>query len=593
MWWDDDTIEQTVTKQFVCGRLPPQDIDRLDQPLSFGDNLTDCTYWEWIDGKAKKIFLVLNDMGLAGHIFELIDDSLDDEDLPIALHQVERLALTTPKDEKTERRFYRRQFHYLLRHLEKGSHIDYDEEEVIPLEVADKKHAASPGHHIDRVTLPDRPDTKLCRCRIPLGPGHHSWGEFIAEINGIKHIQNEHLMSYWASYTYQGYGYILFTPAPEFSAKSLLTTMPSSLKNLHKKVRRRTVMNWIYCLVKTVCFLHDQNLSHGNIKPSTVRFSGDNHVFFSGFTRFQTDVLRGVTDNTSFDKEAYDYAGPEKLFKPLSPSSNPIHRSADHGNGAAAMAQASTPNLSQQAADVFSLGCVILELLSFLFKKQGKPFASHRAAKHKSAGRGGAVPDSSFHKNLGQVETWMAQLAKEASKKDDPVFKGVAPMLYVAKDMLAFYPLERPTINEVQARINQILAESCGISEPHCVQRDSGCDFGLGRLALGSSPMEGAGNVGGMSIRTNRGSGFKDGQDKRNSNSGESVGIGSGGSSVRSSIRSVDSSATEAEGSRAIPTSRNDFPGSEKALQHILMRDKAKTKWQPSLYEGSYGLPLF
>jgi hypothetical protein len=40
MWWDDDAIERAVTREFVCSRLIPQEIARLDQPLGFGD-LTD------------------------------------------------------------------------------------------------------------------------------------------------------------------------------------------------------------------------------------------------------------------------------------------------------------------------------------------------------------------------------------------------------------------------------------------------------------------------------------------------------------------------------------------------------------------------
>ncbi|KAK4150180.1 kinase-like domain-containing protein [Chaetomidium leptoderma] len=560
MWWDDDTVEQTVTKQFVSNRLIPQEADRLDQPLSFGDSLTDCTYWEWIDEKAKKIFLVLADLGLPEKIFGLIDNSFDDEDLPIAFDEVARLALTSSKDEKTERKFYNRQFHYLWRRLDKGEHVDYEDDEVIPLDVADKKHAAKENHHVDRVTLPNQPSTMLSRCRVPLGPGHLSWAEFIGEINGIRDVQNEHLLSYWASYTHQGYGYILFTAAPEFSLKSLFTTMPSCLKNLDKKVRRRTVLYWVRCLVDTVCFFHNRDLSHGNIKPSTVMFSNDNLVFFSGFTRFHADILKGVTDNTSFDKEAYDYAAPEKLFKPASSPPTSISRSSGHSNNPTTIAQAPAPDPNHQAADIFSLGCVILELLSLLFKKHGRPFAAHRAAKRRSAGRGGAVPDSSFHKNLDQLESWMVQRVRDASKKDDPVFRGIKPILHVVEQMLSYDPLERPTANEVQTKMYQILAESCGILEPHCADR---WDFGMEGLTLGSSPLTSASSSGSMPIQAARKSGSQDGELERSGNRG------SGGS-----FRTAASSSQEAETERPVTRARNGSTDSEKSLRHFFSRDK-------------------
>jgi serine/threonine protein kinase len=584
MWWDDDTVERTVTKQFVCSRLSPQEIDRLDRPLGFGDELTDSTYWEWIDEKAKKIFLILNDLKLAGQIFELIDDSLDDQDLPMGLDEVERLTLKPSKDEKIKK-FYHRQFHYVLRRLEKGGHIDYEDDEVTPLDVAaDKKLSANQSQHIDTITLANQPGRKLCRCRIPLGPGHLSWEEFILEIGGIKDLQNGHLLSYWASYTHQGYGYVLFAPAPGFSLKSLLATMPSSLKNLDKRVRRHTVLDWIYCLVKTVCFLHDRGLSHGNIRPSTVMFSNDNHIFFSGFTRFQTDILRGVTDNTSSDKEAYDYAAPEMLFKPHSTSATSVHRSGGSSSNPTTMMHASTPtstpNLSQQAADIFSLGCVILELLCFLLKKHGKPFAAHRTAKNKSSRRGGPGPDSSFHKNLGQVESWMAQLAKDATKKDDPLFKSIAPMLYVVEQMLAYYPLERPTANEVLEKLSQVLlTEPCGFSDPHCVrvQRDSGCDVGMGSLALGSSPLMSAHSSVDMSSRKGRLP--KDGEHNRDS--------------ANSSFLSVNSSIRAAQRESVSSKNKSNSFSSQRTGEHGPEGDRGKTVPRPSLDGSLINLILF
>jgi hypothetical protein len=77
----------------------------LDLSLAFGDGLTDGTYWEWIHTKARRIFLILVDLNMPDQIFGIIDDSWDDNDLPIALDQVEGLALREQRDEKIERRF--------------------------------------------------------------------------------------------------------------------------------------------------------------------------------------------------------------------------------------------------------------------------------------------------------------------------------------------------------------------------------------------------------------------------------------------------------------------------------------------------------
>lgn len=543
MWWDDDTIETSVTREFVCSHLLPDEISRLDLPLGFGDGLTDGTYWEWIDEKAKRIFLTLVDLGVPDQIFGVIDDSWDDQDLPVALDQVERLALTAEKDAKLEKKFYYRQFYYLLRPLQKGEHVIYQDLEVPPLDVVEKKQTLATGQSspVDKVTLPDQPGMVFCRRRVPLacafGPGYMSQEDFLYEVNGIRNLQNDHLVSYWASYVHEGYGYILFTPATEFSLKTFLTNTPASIKNLDKLAQRQLVMNWIHCLLDTLSFLHNRGLSHGNIRPSTVLFSAENQIYLSDFSIFNPEALLGSTGN-SFDKEAYDYAAPEQWYRPTTTAAGPpnplLHRRAT------ALATPSTspdttltrsltdptPHLNPQAADIFSVGCIILDLLSFLLKKHGRPFAAHRAARHKTPGRGGAVPDASFHKNLAQVEAWMTQLSREATKKakdkgaEKAVFRGVSPALHVVERMMAPHPGDRPGAGEVQTRLYRVLTEACGIAEPHCVHQYGGWDFGVGRLKLREEGEKG--DV--MSIRTKRSSGGS------GSGSGGSVKRLSGGS---------------------------------------------------------------
>ncbi|KAK4458944.1 kinase-like domain-containing protein [Cladorrhinum samala] len=547
-WWDADTIERTVTRQFVCSHLIPTEIEKLDQPLGFGDGLTDGTYWEWIEEKAKKIFLILAELRVPDQIFGVIDDSWDDEDLPIALDQVDRLALTPDRDDRFDQSFYDLQFRYLVQPLRKGEHKIYQDPEVVPLEVVEKRNIAGQSLLFDKVILMNHPGTILSRLRMPLGNGHISQEDFLFEVNGIRAVHSEHLASYWGSYIHQGFGYVLFTQAAESSLKSFLTTTPSWVKNLEKQARRRMVMDWIHCLVDTICFLHSRGLSHGNIKPSTVMFTNDNEIFFS-------NLLGDMVDKSSFDKESYDYAAPEQWFKPSSftsssiaasrrgtvtssfahsPDSNvyTISRSpTDSHSPVSLMLHAPTPHLSPQAADIFSLGCVILDLLSFVLKKHGRPFATHRAAKHKTPGRGGAVPDSSFHKNLGQVESWMTQLAKDAAKKDDPIFKAVAPMLHVVEHMLSAHPSDRPPAKDVQSRMYQIItnAETCGISEPHCVhQYYGGLEYdGSWRLASNTAA---EGNEA-MSILTRRSSGGSGHHYQRKRSSAGSVVAGSGSGS--------------------------------------------------------------
>ncbi|KAI1422110.1 protein kinase [Xylaria sp. FL1777] len=507
MWWDTSLIEATVTRQFVCSHLIPEEVERLDRPLGFGDGLTDGTYWEWIE-KAKRIFLILADLGVPDQIFGVIDDSWDDDDLPIALDQVARLSLTPGKDDRIAKKFYARQFHYLVHYIDKGKHVVYQDDDLVPVVVVDRRPGLVTSNTVDRVELPNKPGEAFFRRRFSIGtgPGNMTIENFLSEVNSTKNLQSDHLASYYGSYLHQGSAYAIFTHSIDFNLKSLLSTTPGPWKSLAKQERRQLMMNWIHCLTDTLCYIHRQRRSHGNIRPSTILFCASNYIFYNSMSRLCGEAAVSASEKAVFDRESYDFAAPEQWYRPsanahrknmmvqqssASTSSESTTFSISRGgsdtsssSSASSALHALNPLLDPQAADVFSLGCVILELLSLQMKRTTRAFASHRAAKHKLAGRGGAVLDSSFHKNLGQVESWMTGLAKDAAKKDDVVFRGIAPMLHVVARMLSVLPHERPTAQEVEQAMYKILTEKCQIAEPHCVHQYGDLSLGMGNLKI-------------------------------------------------------------------------------------------------------------
>ena len=338
MWWNEERIEATVTRQFVLSKLRPDEVERLDQPLGFGDGLTDDTYWEWIESKAKRIFLILVDLDVSDQIFGVIDDSWDDDDLPVPLDQIERLQLTYNKDEKLEKKFFYRQFNYLLRNIQKGEHVYYDDEEVVPLELAEKRLVGAVTgfsySSIDKVHLPGRPDDVFVRRRILLGTtaGRMPQEEFLSGIEAMKAIDHDHLTCLWASYIHQGNGYLLLTPANDSTLKAFLTVTPQSVKILAKQDRRILLLNWIHCLADALAFLHRQGLSHQNIKPSNIMLDVDNHIFLGDTGIFPSTTTSG--EKRGFDKESYDYSAPEQAPRPPSmPVLLPVSRPSTERRG--------------------------------------------------------------------------------------------------------------------------------------------------------------------------------------------------------------------------------------------------------------------
>lgn len=536
-WWDLALIEKTVTRQFVVSHLQPNDVENLDKAPGFGDGLTDGTYWEWIESKAKRIFLILVEIGLPDQIFGVVDHSWDDDDLPLSLNDVERLTAT--KDHKLNWRFWDRQFYYVLREIEEGVHMVYEDDEVVPIDIVDKKQATtlSQSRQVDRVVLPNRPNRSFCRWRLPAGsvPNGMSQVEFLREIRSTRKFRNEHIISYYASYTHLEFIYVLLTTTSEHGLKTVLTNTPASFKALSKQDQQTHILNWIHCLADALCYLHSKGRCHGNIKLSSVVFDTSYRALFADMTNSSFDALTTSSDKTAFNKESYDYAAPEQWFRPTSnnvfvgrsPSNSSTSAatgnytfSISRGGGDHSTFQSPTPHLNAQAADIFSFGCIVLELISLLLKRTTKTFAAHRGAKHKLAGRGGAPSDTSFHKNIGQVESWMAGLAKDASKKDDHIFRGVAPMLQIVARMLSVSPQDRPTARTVEQQMYRVITIHCGIMEPHCVHQYEGSDIGLRNLKIKdheSSPIlistkqHSSGNrafTGIFSSRKNRNSGY-------------------------------------------------------------------------------------
>lgn len=501
MWWDEQRIEETVTPQFVASKLRPDEQVRLEEPLGFGDGLTDDTYMEWIELKAKRIFLILVDLGVPDQIFGVIDDSWDDDDLPIPLDQVERLQLTYDKDEKLEKKFFLRQFYYLLRNIQKGEHVYYDDEEVVPLELAEKRPVGAVTglthtSNVDKVHLPGRPDDLFHRRRVPLGvtSGRMPTEEFLSGLEALRVVDHKHLTSLWASYIHQGYGYLLLTPVNDSTLKSFLAVTPQSIKILAKQDRRILLLNWLHCLADALAFLHKQGMAHSNIKPSNVMLDSENRIFLGDSGVFSTANLDG--EKQGFDKEVYDYSAPEAgprlpapppislpVSRPLSRHGSTTRRPNGPSNFDYPPPSPNTPSTTfststspprtstgllktrhdPQKADIFSLGTIFLEVLTFFSKRASRNFASHRASKNKTPGRGGGLPDSSFHKNLGQVESWMDTLTKDAKKKEDKIFRGIPNIVNLCREMLKDSPDERPTAFAVQARLYKILNEQCGL----------------------------------------------------------------------------------------------------------------------------------
>ncbi|KAF3033172.1 hypothetical protein E8E11_003789 [Didymella keratinophila] len=509
IWWTDERINEKVTQDFVTSRVQPRERERLTQPVGFGD-LSDDTYIEWILEKARRLFLVLAEIGEADGIFAVVDRSWDDNDLPLEMDDIEQLALSNRRDEHASARFYSTQFTFLLRELQLGVHIDYAPNEEVPLEYVMGLPPAASLQNWSRVHLPKRPKEVYVRRKFALGNADSPTefeSTFIMDVESARMVEHEHISPVWASYTAKGVGYVLTNFVGQHTLRTFIDHRdPAQYKKLPKPDRRWLVLNWMHCLVDAIATMHQNGFCHSAIRPSNIVIDDNNAIAFSdigSLETFQRDKRPDAAD-------AYIYSAPETQvvpasFDPSAPALSPNVASTKHtsvasksSNGSSnsngslgrKLSKAPTNDFSgfnfgfrktkpipkprsrvheTEKADVFSLACIFLEIISFMLKKKPHEFVKHRSSKQKTnTGGSKSRTDSSFHANLDKVESWMYVLEKASCEHDEDAFRAIPHILTLIRGMLNTIPSARPNARHVRDKLVEILSTHTSIPDIHC-----------------------------------------------------------------------------------------------------------------------------
>lgn len=461
-WWSDERINAQVRSEYVWREIASKrHREQLYSPLGFGQGLTDDTYLDWIVKKCKRFFLILVQIGAPEFIFYVLDKSLDDDDLPLSEDALWDLNLFGGKSETLDKKFYRQQFNYIVHDLEPGDHVDYREEEVVPLELVAKRNSVAGNQSTDKVYIRRRVYTR--KKVSTSGESGIDKIHFVMHVKALHAIQHPHLVFLWASYTQNDFSYMLFTPSLENTLKGFFDDPPKSFKQLDKFQCHETLLTWTHCLTSALFYLHSRGLTHQSIRPSSISVSPDNTIYLNDFAA-QRALDHGETSNP-YKAEIYDHAAPENWQRkaclhetaplktllqgggrttrrmPTVPAvtsrsnstiptrGNRHSRSTTESSSSSGQSRSRTALITTFAppslignpsfpADIFSLTTILLHLLSFVLGHSPKASASYRGKHNRLAGRGGAPPDASFHKNLPQVGTWMEQLQREAKEKE-------------------------------------------------------------------------------------------------------------------------------------------------------------------------------
>jgi serine/threonine protein kinase len=509
VWWTQERINDKVTQDFVTSRLQPQEREQLTQPVGFGD-LSDDTYIEWILEKARRLFLVLAEIGEADRIFAVVDRSWDDDDLPLQLEDIAQLSLSNRRDNYANARFYHTQFSFLLRELRDGVHINYAPNEEVPLEYVQNLPAAVSLQNWSRVHLPKRPKDVYVRRRFALGTTEAPdafEADFMMDVESARMVEHDHIAPVWASYTAKGTGYIVTSFVGQHTLRTFIDhRTPTQYQKLAKIERRWLILNWLHCLADAIATMHQNGFCHSAIRPSNILIDEHNAIAFSdigSLESFQKDKRLDPMDvyiysapETHIDPSAFDPNSVEPPpLSPITKHASIISKSSSGSSNSSSsqrqkLTKAPTGDFSgfnfgfkrtkptpkprsrvheTEKADIFSLGCVFVEIITFMLKKKPHDFVKYRTSKQKiTTGGKNSRTDSSFHANLDKVDSWLESLEKTSFEHDDDAFRAIPHIVELVRSMLSRAPMIRPPARDVRDRLLEIVLSETSIPDIHC-----------------------------------------------------------------------------------------------------------------------------
>jgi len=322
LWWPEERIKATLDTKFIVSRLRPENVPKLFDLPRWGEGLTSETYMEWILLKAGRLFLILDAIGIPDRIFTLVDESRDDDDLPMAEPNIDMLNLSPDgNDPALESRFFHTQWRFLVRGIVEGEHVTFTGNEGVPVEVVRSLTGSGVQGRddtVDKVILAGSVSRVFMRTQLQIGgaPHFYSSEEVLAEVKKLRKLAHRHVVSIYASYFVDNTVCVLFTGAEtDRTLHSFLTDEPTTFKHLTKEQRRQTLITWPHCLVSALSWLHARGHAHAAIRPSNILINSDFQIYLGQFQALDS-VLAPPRVN---DLESYQYSAPERWVRTAAP----------------------------------------------------------------------------------------------------------------------------------------------------------------------------------------------------------------------------------------------------------------------------------
>ena len=264
-----------------------------------------------------------------------------------------------------------------------SSHVDFGQRETLPLQHINLiRNSRNPEKSTDRVRMLGSSDDRILVRKRFIITRPTQKASLMKQINDFKRHDHKNIAKLLCSYSQQSHIGIV-TAKAQYTLDDYLSYSGGDAN------RSKLLLEWMQDLSQALDYLHSQSVTvdgrvqsicHRSIRPRKILIDGS-RIYLAPFGIGNSHDTFSLTVSSPqrldqvqsyFSDQSYIYAAPEAVV-----------------------------SRGKRPADVFSLGCVFLCMITVAQNQSLSLFTQYRA---------GSSQDASFHQHLDRVGTWRSRL---------------------------------------------------------------------------------------------------------------------------------------------------------------------------------------